>query len=302
MWSWKLTPSVSLTNAFRVDHLSLGRTGSFPAGSPFVNADWDRSFTELSVNSGLVWKPTDTDSLRFLVSRGAQLPSLSESGVSLVVTPFGTASGSPFLDPTVVTNFEAGWDHVVADPHLLLRVSAFHQSNNDLASFEGGYIPAASGPYFVSINIGNSAANGLELGLKGTFLEHYRWGANYRLEKISDHFIPAAQNAAAAVDFHHTTPTHLVKANLGWANEKWEMDGYLQFQSADYGLLPIPPTGVTTLTPIAGFVSLDGRIAYSIRKWTVWSVSGQNLAHASQIQTSGPAVERRVLGALTFNF
>ncbi|MHB2007559.1 MAG: TonB-dependent receptor plug domain-containing protein [Acidobacteriaceae bacterium] len=301
MWDWKLAPSVSLTNAFRVDHLLLGRTGSFPAGSPFVNSDWNRSFTALSFNSGLVWKPADMDSLRFLVSRGAQLPSLVESGVLLLTTPFGTLAGSPFVDPTIVTNYEAGWDHIVADPHLLLRVGAFHESNRDLASFEGGYISAVSGPYFVATNIGNSTANGLELGLKGTFLEHYRWGANYRLEKISDHFVPADQNGAAAVDYQHTTPRSLVKSNLGWANEKWEMDGYLQYQSADYGLLPTP-TGATTLTPIEGFVSLDGRIAYNPKKWTTWSISGQNLGHASQIQTSGPAVERRVLGTLTFNF
>ena len=57
----------------------------------------------------------------------------------------------------------------------------------------------------------------------------------------------------------------------------------------------------TTLVPVTGFVSLDARIAYNETNWLTWSVAGQNLTHASQIQTGGPAVERRVLGSMTFN-
>ena len=43
------------------------------------------------------------------------------------------------------------------------------------------------------------------------------------------------------------------------------------------------------------------RVAYKLNSRFTWAVSGQNLAHASQIQTSGPAVERRVLGTVIFN-
>jgi hypothetical protein len=91
-----------------------------------------------------------------------------------------------------------------------------------------------------------------------------------------------------------------VKANLGWANRKWEIDGYLQYHSSTNGLQPTATAA--TLTPIAGFVAMDGRIAYNISNRMTWSVSGQNLGHASQIQTSGPAVERRVLGTLSVHF
>jgi hypothetical protein len=56
------------------------------------------------------------------------------------------------------------------------------------------------------------------------------------------------------------------------------------------------------LTPIPAFTAIDGRIAYNLNQRITWAVSGQNLSHASQIQTSGPAVERRVLGSMTFNF
>jgi outer membrane receptor protein involved in Fe transport len=79
------------------------------------------------------------------------------------------------------------------------------------------------------------------------------------------------------------------------------MDGYLQYHSGGNGLVPTA-TGVTTYTLVAGFVSVDGQIAYNLSERWTWSASGQNLTHASQLQTAGPAVERRVLSTMSFNF
>ena len=300
MWNWKITPTISLTNALRVDHLSLDRVGFLPPGYPLSNSDWHRTFTQPSFSSGLVWKPSETDSLRFTVSRGTQLPSLVSSGGLLLVTPFLKVTGTPLLEPSVVTNYEIGWDHVLSGPHILFRASAFDQDSENLLAIAGGFIPAPDGPYVTPSNVGSSGATGLEFGLKGTLQKNYRWGVNYRPEWISDHFVPAAQGGAAYVDYQHTTPLHLMKANLGWANGRWEIDGYLQYHSGAYGLQPTA-TGAT-LTPIAGFVSLDGRAAYNLTSRMTWSVSGQNLTHGSQLQTSGPAVERRVLGTMSIHF
>jgi outer membrane receptor for ferrienterochelin and colicins len=55
MWQWQIAPSLALTNALRIDHLMLGRSGSAPLGYPFANANWDRNTTTESFNSGLVW-------------------------------------------------------------------------------------------------------------------------------------------------------------------------------------------------------------------------------------------------------
>jgi iron complex outermembrane receptor protein len=302
MWSWKITPAIALTNAFRIDHLVLGRDGYLPPGYPFVDADWNRSFTVPSFNSALVVKPSNTDSVRFMVSRGTQLPSLNTSGAFLVVTPFLKISGTPFLNPSTVTNYEIGWDHSLAGPHLLFRASAFHQSNQDVQAIGGGYIPTASGPYITGSNIGSSTANGLELGLKGTLASHLRWSIAYRPEKITDHFLPFAQHAAADTDFEHTTPRHLLKAHLGWANERWECDGFLQYQSVNQGLPDNDGNPGPLLVQIPAFAAIDGRVAYKLNQRITWSASGQNLTHASQMQTSGPAVERRLLGTMSFTF
>jgi len=187
-------------------------------------------------------------------------------------------------------------------PHFLVRVSVFHQQNDNLLAPGGGYIPTASGPYVVISNIGRSTANGLELGCKGIFASHYRWSMNYRPEIIRDHFIPTAQNAAAYLDYQHTTPIHLLKGSLGWANDRWEMDGYFQFLSADEGLQANLMNSGANLVPVPAFIALDGRVAFNLNRRITWAVSGQNLTHASQIQTGGPAVERRALGTMSFTF
>jgi outer membrane receptor for ferrienterochelin and colicins len=301
MWNWKMTPALTLTNALRLDAVSLQRSGYLPPGYPFVNADWNRTYRVPSFNSGVVWRPWDTDAFRFMASRGAELPSLFGSGAFLLVTPEVRVAGTPTLQPTVVTNYELGWDHALSHPHLLFRAGAFYQESTDVLALTGGVAQTSVGPYSFPTNVGASNALGVELQLKGSFRRNYRWAVNSRPERIRDHFGPGAQNGADYVDYQHTIPLHLVKGNLGWANNKWEIDGYLQYQSLAHGI-QATPAYTTRLVPIAGFAAVDARVGYKwTERWT-WSVSGQNLTRASQIQTGGPAVERRVLGTMAFHF
>jgi outer membrane receptor for ferrienterochelin and colicins len=301
MWEWLISPTLSLTNALRVDYLMLGRSGSVPPGYAFTNADWNRSFSPLSFNSGLVWKLSGADSIRLMASRGIELPSLVNNGAVILNIPGYNYTGSPLLQPTVVADYEAAWVRVMAGPHLTFSGSVFHQKSGDIDSVSSGFIQrAGSDLYFLPGNIGNSYANGLELGLRGIVRKNYRWRVDYRPEWIADHFIPSAQNGSDFVDYQHTTPVNLVKANLGWANRRWETDAYLHYQSASHG---IQTEGVIGgLVPVPGFVSMDARAAYKLRDRITWSIAGQNLTHATQRQTAGPAVERRVLGSMTFNF
>jgi iron complex outermembrane receptor protein len=301
MWNWKIAPSLSLTNAFRLDNLFLGRSGYLPPGYPFTNSDWSRTFSKPGYSSGLVWKPSARDTTRVLVSLGTLLPSLNSSGAILAVSPLFKFSGTPLINPSTVLNYEVGWDHAAVFERLLFRGSVFHQRNSNLMSNGGDFRPSPTGPYFLTANVGNSDANGMEVGLRGTLPEQFRWGVNYRAEQIFDHLDQVPAGTTVFVDYQHTTPLHQVKANLGWTNHRWEMDGYLYYQSKNSGLqTPVP--GVTELVPIPGYVSIDGRIAYKNAHGMTWSVSGQNLTHGSQVQTSGPAVERSVLSTLSIRF
>jgi iron complex outermembrane receptor protein len=300
MWNWRMTPSVSLTNALRIDRLSLGRSGSAPADYPFTNADWNRSTTHVSFNSAVVWTVTPVDTLRLIASRGVQLPSLVHSGAVLLDLPFLQVTGNPRLKATVVTNYELAWDRDLPTFDAHLQISAFHQRTDNLISVAGNFIAAPTSFYATSANIGSSTANGLELNAKGVLNDAWRWSVSYRAEFVSDKFLPFAVGRVDVADYEHTTPKHLVKAGLGWAGGAWEADTYLTYQSKTLGLRT---TGITTaLVHVGAYVSVDGRVAYRLADWATLSVSGQNLLQSPQRQTSGAAVERQVFATLSVNF
>jgi outer membrane receptor for ferrienterochelin and colicins len=292
MWAWTISSSLSWTNAVRFDSLDLGRTGTAVAGYPFPNAAWDRNLSQWGFNSGLVWKATSDDTVRLLASRGIALPSLAHLGAFVLATPFFNTSGNPNLNASAVMNYELDWDRRIDAVGVVLRTALFHQTTTDVISLSGGF---TSGPpaYTTPANIGSSDAIGGELSLTGGFLDHWHWGASYRFETIRDRFIPVAQNAAALTDFQHVTPQHQIKANLGWAQGAWETDAAVYYQSATQGIFPTP-TG-SGLIPVQAYFNADARIGYRINENLTLSVSGQNLLQSQQAQTSGPAIERRVL-------
>ena len=82
MWDWQVSSGVSVTNAARLDHLSLNHSGPLlPFGIGRSQADYDRrSITDASWNSGVVWHVTDLDTVRVLAARGLQAPSLTALG------------------------------------------------------------------------------------------------------------------------------------------------------------------------------------------------------------------------------
>jgi iron complex outermembrane receptor protein len=309
MWEWRLTPSLTLTNALRWDKLMLGRSGPTPPDYPYANAAWDHSRSKLSFNSGLVWRAGELDTLRLLIGRGVQVPNLIENGALLGVTSSASAPGSvsitgiPTLPLTVVTNYELGWDRALPFAGAQLRLSAFHQDTNDLVSLEGALVFGPQGsPWVTPANIGSSHASGLELELKSALDTHWRWGLSYRLERIGDSFDPVARNGADFLDFSDTAPKHQLKGNLGWSSGRWEADAYLHYQSRTLGLVAQPHVLGSTLVPLADYLSADARIGCRLNRRTTLSLSGQNLTRSTQRQTTAAPVERRVMGGVTFDF
>jgi outer membrane receptor for ferrienterochelin and colicins len=299
MWNWTISSALSWTNAVRFDSLFLGRSGSAPLGYPFPNSAWNRTISQWSFNSGLVWKANDDDTVRLLVSRGIELPSLAGFGSVLINTPLFDSSGDPRTRASAVMNYEADWDHSIAAMNGRLRTAFFLQKTTDAVSLLAGVVP---GPptYTLTGNVGSSDAVGGEISLDGRFSESWNWGLSYRWETIKDKFIPFAANGLAYTDFEHTTPKHQAKANLGWARDGWEADISAYYQSATQGLIATL-TG-TNLQPVPDYFNADARIGYRINDNLTLSLSGQNLLTASQKQTSGPAIQRRLFLNLSTSF
>ncbi|MEA3176332.1 MAG: outer rane receptor for ferrienterochelin and colicin [Gammaproteobacteria bacterium] len=302
MWEWKIAPAISFTNALRFDRLALERSGVIPPQYPFTDSNWDRFINETTFNSGLVWKLNALDTLRLTASRGALLPNLVELGALVAQTPGINISGIPTLNPTVVTNYEVDWDRLLPILHAQFRAAVFYQKTNSISDVVGGIIAAPTAISITPSNIGDSRAHGVEVSLKGNFAEAWRWGLGYRFESVKDHFEPAQQNGADFVDYQHTTPRDLINANLGWSKAKWEIDGYIRYQSSTQGLLPALGGQITVLTPIAAYASVDARVAYKLNARVTLAASGQDIAKSTQRQTSGPDVARQVFGTVTVDF
>jgi iron complex outermembrane receptor protein len=303
MWDWKVTPSLSFTNALRLDHLALARHGIVPAEYGLTNADWNgRSLSEASFNTGLVWRANAVDTFRLTAARGVQVPSLLELGGLLIQTPAGIVSGIPSLNPAVVTNYELAWDRALSGGKTL-RLSAFHETARDIVALQAGS-DAPAGPAITPANIGGSEATGLELSLKGTFNKDWRWSASYTPEIVRDNLGPGYTLATTGVNFAKTTPAHVVNAGLGWTHGPWEADAYLRYESA-FSSIDKPDSLANNgevLTPIPGYASVDARVGYKLNDRLTFSLAGQNLTSSPQRQTSAPEVQRRVIGTLKFTF
>jgi iron complex outermembrane receptor protein len=298
MWAWEISPSISLTNALRVDDLMLSRDGSVPPGYPFTNADWNRTITEESFNTGLVWRASDIDTARFTIGRGVQVPNLIDFGASIANNSAGNYTGVPTIQPTIVMNYEVGWDRALPalDAHFV--ASAYHETTDDITSVIGGILFRNNQLYQTSGNVGNSSANGIELSIKGKFLDDWHWSTGYSAEFVVDRLDPMLTPDFDRTDFQHSTPNHIVTANLGWAAGPWEADGFLKYESSFYGQTLEGLIGTQSLTFVSSYVSINGRIAYKLTDQVTVSLSGQNISQSNQQQTSGPNVERRVIGGV----
>jgi outer membrane receptor for ferrienterochelin and colicins len=300
MWDWKILPSLTLTNALRLDHLALGRDGYLPVGSPFANSDWDRDINQPSYNSGLVWRPTDDDTFRITAARGVQLPNLTELGALAVQIGPIVVGGQPDVNPTTVDKYELGWDRQIPALNAQLRVGLYEQRTGDIGVLFGNIIHVGNNVLIASQNIGSSKAHGAEFELKGTFAQDWRWGLSYTPEWIKDDLQPTL---SGTTDFQHTTPDHIVKGNIGWASGPWEADLYGRYESATQGLEATAVGSISAgLVPIKDYVAFDARLGYKVTDWATLAISGQNITQGTQQQSSAPDVERIVMGSVTVNF
>ncbi|QQG35153.1 MAG: TonB-dependent receptor [Micavibrio aeruginosavorus] len=301
MWNWQMRDDLAWINALRVDHLRLERSGPLLANPLIASNDgFDKSLTEISYNSGLVWRATEKDAVRLTTARGVQAPSLLDLGIDF---PFGpiTSLGNPGLDAGIVTNYEIGYDRRIEAINGLFRGGVFYQKTKDIKGIQALFTGLVNQPD----NIGDSSSIGLELGLEGAFADHWTWDVDYTALRADDDLsvnMGGGTGATVAVPYNgeEATPTHTLNAHLGYANGPWEVDGYAQYVS-DYDVLL--SNGVTYDPVEAGdHVSLAGRVGYKVTDNVTVALSGQELNHTDVGETAGPEKERQVFLSLTASF
>ena len=304
MWEWNMRPAVTLTNAVRVDRINYGRSGYLPPNLGLSNAAWDRGFTELSFNSGLVWLLSAADRVRFTLARGVQMPSLAGFGAILIPLPIAGIyqSGSPLLQPTIDMHYEIGWSRRLPWLGAQFGLSAYFDSIHGVVAQFGSRVTVSPALVGGPTNIGDSRSQGLELSLKGRAGDHWRWRLGYSPQTIRDNF-PGYAVQATLTDYEDTAPRHSADAQLGWSAGRWELDGFLHYQSPDYAIRGLSGGFQNAiLVRIPGYLSADARAGYRLTKRFTLALSGQNLLREQQIQTATAAVERRVLATLSADY
>ena len=303
-WSRQITSRLSATAAVRVDRLDLSHRGAqlvIPGedGALFR----DVTITAPSFNSGLVFKPTNRDTLRLLAARAVQLPSLIDFGY-VRVGDFITA-GNPLVQPSDVLNFELDWDRSLPSLRSVLRGAAFiaHTDQTIGSPFGSGVAFLPNGlPLLTARNFNGSRELGGELTLKGQDPGGLRWTVGYALALVHDETSEQVLSDASSVAFEDQTPTHAVTLSLGDSWKRLDADLQARWQSRflDYRL---PPTALgLQAVSVPNYLTLDLRLAYHLTRALTVAVVGDQLNQSDLIESSGVRTERRGFGSASLRF
>jgi len=301
-WLWNINKDLSWTNAARFDFVSGYQDGLLGPNAYFSNDDYDREDNVFTVNSGIAYKLTEDDTIRVGYGRGSQLPSMVQVGYNSS-TPImaGVAlelTGNPNLKPTIVTNYELGYDRKISQINSVAKASLFYEKNQDVVSFLYSGVrvvaPLAWASY-IATNVGDSYAYGGEIELKGSN-KGFRWDASYSFSRVTDEETVKSENA-----FQGSMPQHSLRLDVGYSTGAWEIDANGQYKS-DIKMMRSENGIAQSPLGTEGYVTFGGRIGYKLTENATLALSGANLNRQKTTASPFPAVERQALLTLTSKF
>jgi iron complex outermembrane receptor protein len=306
MWSWQITPELSLTNSGRIDRLELEREDPLPPGSPYTLAQYHGAGTTApSFNSGLVWQPTGFDTFRLLAGRAVQAPSLFDYAASIVrgYGPFTIVkAGSPFLKPAVTTNVELGYDRQLPALQAELDSAIYYSRTHDLLANAANTPPSfLLGNLIVatSENFGSGDVLGANFVLKSTPPDGLRWNIAYSLIAVRSH-VPVGP-PVTPFNFNNATPVSSIDFGLGYSWGKYEADlqGKWQSNYTDYFFNAV---GAYAPVTIPNYLTMNARLGYQLTRAVTLAVTVTQLNADQIMETTGSEPERRILFSATYGF
>ena len=304
MWDWQILPNLSLTNAVRVDDLSLSHQGAqfnIPTLGGIYN---DADIIEPSFNSGAVLKLTDYDTIRLTAARAIQLPSLVDFGYSLNGGGVIVA-GNSGLQPSEVQNYELDYDRRLPLLGSVLRIAAFAQrTDSSIGSpFGSGVALLPDGqPLLRAQNFGDSSELGGEIGLKGSSASGLRWALSYALAAVHDDTPDARLLPAASVNYQRQTPTHSVILAGGYSWRQLDIDVQARWQSHYQDFTLNQATEMNQPVTVANYVTINARVGYRITRRITLSLLAEQLNQQNIMESAGLQVDRRFIGGIEAKF
>jgi iron complex outermembrane receptor protein len=314
--------TLSLAVSARFDSLDAFRTADeVPSVAPFTNADFG-TYNEISVNAGLTYKATETDTFKLMYARGFQAPNLFQLGGQLIETAAFPGAvgvgGTPETESTISTQYELMYSRSLAELDGKLSASVFYRKDDGALtrSVQGSLYPVVDGSgaiYVGSDNIGAPETIGFELQVNGKTESNIIWGLNYAFADTSDNYTPEP-GAVRGADVYPVVPIsyadrsskHIVTANLGYQADKFSFDALIQRKSGF-----TTNTGFTFIPGIIDpFVDVDsvwiGNLAahYQVTDNIKLSVVGEGLFDKLRQEAVDVSLvaQRRIWAALSFSF
>jgi iron complex outermembrane receptor protein len=272
-------------------------------------SEYNRTIGAFSANAGLVYTLTDNDTFRLSYARGVQSPTLAELGGfhAAIKEPYFNvdAAGNPFIEPSIVTNYEVDWDKAVPAVAAKAYVRLYYQTTTAVKGIPSElglnlYPTATQEPLIWFQNVGNSDMTGLEAAASGTLSKGWRWNANYTYTNVENEPQSGLNLVGHFANYAATTPKNMANLGLGWTGGKWTADGWLHYTSA-YEDYPIS-YALPSLAKVDAYANLDGRVAYDLTQRLTFAISGQQLNSSRIIETVGLPVERRIFASLSANW
>lgn len=305
MWNWAITPDIEWTNAVRLDHLMLDRSGQQSVSQVFTgNEQFNQSITDYSVNTGIVWKVTERDILRASYGRGIGAPSLIEFGIQFNL-PGGAfpqfVVGDPAADTMVINHYEAGYERLLEGISGKLHSSVFYKRTENINSMASSTYFSGGALILQTSNIGDSETAGLELGLQGEVGENWIWDTSYVYQNTLDNMQGVtATTSPYLIRYENTIPHHVLKGHVGYAIGQWEADVYGELASEFDALVAGEPLNV--IIPIDSYYTIGGRIGYTFENNLTLALMGSELAQARVANNYGLENERRLFVQLSKQF
>ncbi|MEM6384339.1 MAG: TonB-dependent receptor plug domain-containing protein [Pseudomonadota bacterium] len=229
MWHRDWTEQFSTTVAGRFDYLRLFANGEFGPKVPYTPDDIDNGITNFGFTAAGIYRPTEYDTLRLTVSRGAQLPSLFVLG-GIQLSDLLVDAGYPEAQATQVTNFEIGYERRIDQLHSSLTLAGFYQQNEDVQNVAAFDTTTGDVGNYDDLDF-----VGFEASLEGDH-NGFSWGASYSylLPLNNVEFFNTVRGFPGnrvPYDPSQYAPKHEVEARVGYTNGPFTVDLFARYRT-----------------------------------------------------------------------